>query len=82
MKRIKESITALAGAESKGALRLIREEHTPMPYEYFELALKYAVKISIIFCVTVLILNAGVWKLMALFAFIIFFSLIYFGSRD
>lgn len=82
MRLIRETITALISSEFPGAVRINRKEHKPMTDERFALVMKCGVKSIGIAAGTVLVLNAGIWKLLALMGFGIFFSLIYFGMRD
>lgn len=82
MKKIKETITALTSGDFPGAVRINRKESIPIPDGRLDLIMKYSIKIIGIAAGTVLILNAGIWKLLALMGFGIFFGLIYFGLKD
>lgn len=74
MSRIKETMTALTNSENTGLVRIKRKEQLPVPYERMELVFKFILKISAIASVTAIVLYAGIWKLVALLVFVIFFS--------
>lgn len=82
MNKIKETITALTTGEFPSAVQIQRQEDVPMTECQFEMVLKCIVKISAMAAGTALILFAGFWKLVAIFVFIIFFCLIYYGMKD
>lgn len=82
MSKIKETITALAAGNESGAVHINRKENAPMSDKRFEMILKCVVTIALIAAVTVLVLKAGIVKLVALLIFGIYFSIVYFASKD
>lgn len=82
MNKIKETITALTTGEFPSAVQIQRQEDLPMTDWRFEIVLKCVVKISAMAAGAALVLFAGFWKLVAIFVFIIFFCLIYYGMKD
>lgn len=82
MSKIKEAITALTAGENPVAVRVQRKESNSMTDWQFEMALKCAVKISVVAAVTVLILLADIAKLLAVLAFVLFFCFVYLGMKD
>lgn len=81
MKSIKQTITALLG-DSPGIVHINRKERTPMSDDRFSLVVKSTTKIAVAVTGTILVLNAGIAKLVVLSGFGIFFALIYFGLKD
>lgn len=82
MSKTKETITAVSAGNEPGAVRIKREERERMPEWYFAMAMKCAVAIAMIAAVTVIIIFAEIWKVIALAVFGIFFGLTYFASKD
>lgn len=82
MSKIKETITAVSAGNEPGAVRIKREERERMPEWYFAIAMKCAVVIAAIAAVTVIIIFADLWKVIALAVFGVFFGLAYFASKD
>lgn len=82
MSKIKETVTAVSAGNEPSAVRIKREEQERMPEWYFAMAMKCAVVIAAIAAVTVIVVFAELWKVLALAVFGIFFCLIYFASKD
>lgn len=82
MSKIKETVTAVSSGNEPGAVRIKREERERMPEWYFAMAMKCVVVIAAIAAVTVIVVFAELWKVLALAVFGVFFCLIYFASKD
>ena len=82
MSKIKETVTVVSAGNEPGAFRIKREERERMPEWYFCVAVKCAITLSVIAAVTLVIIFAEIWKVLALSVFGIFFALIYFGLRN
>lgn len=82
MSKIKETITAVSAGNEPGAVRIKREEQERMPEWYFCMAVKCVVTLAAIASMTLVVIFAEIWKVLALAGFGIFFSLIYFGLRN
>lgn len=78
---MKKKTEAIACRDSQGA-EATKIVQTEQRKDRFELTLKCITRISAIVAGTVLILNAGIYKLLVLLGFGIIFSMIYFGFRD
>lgn len=82
MSKIKETVTAVSSGNEPGAVRIKREERERMPEWYFITSVKCVMALSMIASVTLIIIFAEIWKVMALALFGILFSLIYFGTKN
>lgn len=82
MSKTKETITAVSAGNEPGAVRIKREEQERMPEWYFATAMKCAVVIAAIAAVTVIVVFAELWKVLALAVFGVFFGLAYFSAKD
>lgn len=82
MGKIKETITALTNSSTSGIVRISRKEQSLVPYEWAELIFKFTLKISSIASATAIVLYVEFWKMVALFVFAIFFTIIYTSMKD
>lgn len=82
MNKIKETITALSSGEFPGAVQINRKEHTPITDERLAMIIKCIIKVASVLTGTVIVINAEIAKLGAMLLFAIFFSLVYFASKD
>lgn len=82
MSKIKETVTAVSAGNEPGAVHISRKENQPMTGRSLEMVLECIVVVSLITAITTIVIFAEIWKVLALAAFGIFFSLIYFGLRN
>lgn len=82
MSKIKETVTAVSAGNEPGAVRIKREEQERMPEWYFITVVKCVIALAAIASMTLVVIFAEIWKVLALAVFGIFFSLIYFGSKN
>ncbi len=82
MNKIKETITTLTSGEVPSVARINRREKTPITDQRLEMILKCAIKVAVIVGGVVLVLNAGIVKLLAVIGFVLFFSLIYSALKN
>lgn len=82
MGKIKETITALIAGEEPGAVHINRKEHIPVSDDRFCMVIGCILKVSAIVSGTILILFAGIWKVIALLVFGMFLAMLYFPMKD
>lgn len=82
MSKIKETVTAVSAGNEPALSLDDREYQERLPEWYFATAMKCAVVIAAIAAVTVIVVFADLWKVLALAVFGIFFFLIYFAAKD
>lgn len=82
MANIKEDIKAICAGEIPTIVRMKKKQGDGMPERKLEMILKYALKIVTTISFTVLVLNADVWKLVAIGAIGTLASIIYIGMKD
>lgn len=75
MASIKEELKAIIAGESPAIIRVNKKQRDGMPESKLEMILRYILKIAAITSFTVLVLNADIWKLVAI-GLIAFFVLL------
>lgn len=82
MRKVKECISAAPVRNEPVQALDDREYQERLPEWYFAMALKFAVLIALIAALTLVVIFADVWKVLALIAAGIFYILIYFALRN
>ena len=82
MKSVREEVRATSLGESPTIIRIRRKQSEEMPERKLEMVLKYVSRMVTAVSFAMLVLHAGILKLIVLGLIGIFFLLVYFGMKD